>query len=100
MVRIQQFAAEFCIFIFQMMPHQKKRLAFTITNVGKIGFYFKWVLKEQEEEFSEEKFRIGFKEQEGYVMSNSEAISTVTITPLRTVLLNKLRVKLQVSFYL
>lgn len=78
-----------------MIPLQKKRITFTLTNVGKVGFYFSWSLTD---EISHDRLKIGFKEQEGYVMTNSAVISTISITPLKSVTLKRLKVKLQVIY--
>lgn len=77
---------------FQMIPNQKQSFAFNIANIGKTGLYFVWSIKDE----TSDKFRINFKDQEGYVMSNSEVISSLNITLLKNTFIDKFRVKLQV----
>lgn len=77
-----------------MVPHTKEEIRFTIANVGKTGFYFLWAV--HNEDSYVDRFKIMFYDQEGYVTSESEVISSLIITPLKNIHLKKLRIKLQV----
>lgn len=80
--------------IFKMVPYQKEQIVFAIANAGKTGFYFIWSVNT---ELYSEKVKFNFKDQEGYVKSDSETQSVVSITPLKNILLKGVKIKLQVN---
>lgn len=77
-----------------MVPYQKEQVTFTIANAGKTGFYFIWFVNT---EFYSDRVKFCFKDQEGFVPTDTEARSTVSITPLKNILLKGVKMKLQVK---
>lgn len=76
-----------------MVPYQKEQITFTISNAGKTGFYFIWFINT---ELYSDRVKFSFKDQEGYVTTDSDTRSTICITPLKNTLLKGVKLKLQV----
>lgn len=77
-----------------MVPYQKEQIIFTIANAGQTGFYFIWFVNA---EMYSDRVKFNFKDQEGYVPTDTETFSTISITPLKNILLKGVKIKLQVN---
>lgn len=75
-----------------MVAQQKQEIAFYINNIGQIGFYFSWVVKEG---IGAVKIDFG-NHTEGYITSGTEMFCTMSILALTPTVIKMLEIKLQV----
>ncbi|KAB0798017.1 hypothetical protein PPYR_09010 [Photinus pyralis] len=78
-----------------LAPLLTQDIIFTMTNIGEIGFYYAWILKE---DLTTNKVDIIFEQGNGFVPVTSEKSTRMCVTPLTNVSIKNTIIKLQIRY--